>query len=275
MNKLLVRLKKYFFEYKIKNDKDLYQALTKAEKNNVISRQSLDTIESVIQIANMRVQDIMTPRSKIISINIDAKMPDILKIMSDSAHSRFPVFNADKVQGILLAKDVFNVFVYHHSTDNISEYLRPHITVPETKSLESLLTEFQANKNHMALVVDEYGLISGLLTIEDILEQIVGEIEDEHDFEEDNVIDYGKGRYLVRANTTIAEFNKFFSTDFSDTNATTIAGIILSVFEKMPKQLDEIELSGFNFKVLKSDSRRLYLLEVKNNNTTKKNNHEK
>lgn len=263
MGNLLNYIKNKFFATKILDIKDLYQYLKEAADNNIISRNSLDIIESVIQVSNMQVRDIMTPSSKMISLDVNKKMPAILKIMSDSAHSRFPVFNDDKIQGILLAKDLFNSYVYNpEATNNIVKYLRPHITVCESKSLESLLGEFQVNKNHMAMVVDEYGSISGLLTIEDVLEQIVGEIEDEHDFEEDNIIDYGQGRYLVRASTTIGEFNEFFKSNLSSENVNTIAGFVLSGFERMPLQLEEIELSNFHFKVVKCDSRKLRLLEI-------------
>ncbi len=257
------RLKTYFFKRFIQNTDDLYQVLTLAQHKNIISHHSWDIINSVVQIVNIQVRDVMTPRNKMISIDISMNMDEILKIMSDSAHSRFPVFNGDQIQGILLAKDVLNHFINHpEAMENIGDYLRPHITVPESKSLETLLKEFQSNKNHMALVVDEYKTLSGVLTIEDVIEQIVGEIEDEHDFEEDNIIDYGQGRHLVRASTTIEEFNKFFNSDFSTTTMNTISGIVLSGFERMPDQLETIELSNFVFKILKSDDRRLILLEV-------------
>ena len=274
VNTWLERLNYYFFKRSIQTTKDLYKILNLAEQKNIISRSSWDIINSVIQISNMRVRDVMTPRSKIISVDTKMTLPQILKVMSDSAHSRFPVFNGDQLQGILLAKDIFNHFVHNsESMTNISDYLRPHITVPESKSLESLLKEFQGNKNHMALVVDEYKVISGLLTIEDVIEQIVGEIEDEHDFEEDNIIDYGQGRYLVRAITTVGEFNEFFNSQFSNATMNTISGVVLSGFERMPNQLESIELSGLIFKVLKSDNRRLHLLEVsrvKKNSLNKK-----
>ncbi len=246
-----------------KNTKELLKYLSDAAANNVINNNSFTIIYSVIQNTNMKARDIMTPNNKMVSIDINADVKDILKIMSDSAHSRFPVFDDDKVKGILLAKDLFNSYVYNpDDKHNINDYLRPHLTVPESKTLELLLKEFQVNKNHMALVVDEYGAINGLLTIEDVLEQIVGEIEDEHDFEEDNIIDYGKGRYLVRASTTMNEFNKFFDVKLEN-NTHTIAGFVLSGFEKMPEQSEEIILSGFSFTVIKCDSRKIRLLEVK------------
>lgn len=247
----------------LQKPEDFAKAVSYAEQQHLISQDSYGLINSVIQIANMSVRDVMTPRNKVISINLDTPINQVLEIISNSAHSRFPVFSHDEFIGVLLAKDVLIHFIQNPKTKiNIRKYIRPPVVVPTSKSLELLLKEFQINKNHMFLVVDEYKNITGLLTIEDVLEQIVGEIEDEHDFEEDNIIDHSDGRYLVRANTPLDEFNAFFNTQFSNTNANTIAGIVLSGFEHMPKQLEKIELSGVGFKVLKSDHRRLQLLEV-------------
>lgn len=262
-HRLACSVRSRMFDRLIITKNDLYRALNRAKNRNIISNSSWDLINSVIQIANMQVRDVMTPTSKIVKIDINTPVPVVLAIMSDSAHSRFPVFDGDQLKGILLAKDLFTHFVLRpDSPINISEYLRPHITVSESKSLESLLKEFQSNKSHLALAIDEFSNISGLLTIEDVIEQIVGEIEDEHDIEEDNITDYGQGRFLVSASTQIEEFNTFFNTDFSTKNNKTIAGILLLKFEKMPKQLEVITLNDIEFKVLKSDDRRLYLLEV-------------
>jgi magnesium and cobalt transporter len=152
----------------------------------------------------------------------------------------------------------------HHQEDefNYREYLRDALSVPESKPLGSLLREFQQNKSHMAIVLDEYGEIAGLVTIEDVIEQIVGEIEDEHDKEEDNIIDYGDGRYLLQANTTLSEFNEFFDANIMSDDYDTVAGLVISGFSYLPEQLSEINLHGFQFKVLKTDNRRLILLEV-------------
>ncbi len=262
-NNIFIRLKRFFFELPVKTKRDLYHALNQAEKHNVINHYSLEMIESVIQIANMQVRDIMTPRSKMISIDFTMKLPEMLKIIVDSSYSRFPVFHNDQVRGILLVKDMLLHYIQRQNKEiNISDYLRPHITVPESKTLASLLREFQLSKNHIAIVMDEYSMISGLLTIEDILEQIVGEIEDEHDFEEDNIINHGDGRYLIRASMPVVEFNKFFNSTLDDQGVDTISGLILSGFGRMPEQLEAIVLGEFNFKILKSDSRRLHLVEV-------------
>lgn len=258
-----LRLKHKILKKIIHSKEDFNQVLAHAEQQGIISHNNYELINSVAQIANIQVRDVMTPRNKIISVDAQMSIEAILEIISDSAHSRFPVFKDDEFIGILLAKDILNHLIQNPKTSiNISEYLRQPVVVPTSKPLELLLKEFQVNKNHMVLVVDEYKNISGLLTIEDVIEQIVGEIEDEHDFEEDNIIDHGDGRYLVRASTPLDEFNTFFNSRFSSQNANTISGIVLSGFEYMPKQLDEIELGNFCFKVLKSSHRRLQLLEV-------------
>ena len=147
---------------------------------------------------------------------------------------------------------------------NYREYLRDALSVPESKPLGALLREFQQNKSHMAIVLDEYGEIAGLVTLEDVIEQIVGEIEDEHDKEEDNIIDYGDGRYLLQANTSLNEFNEFFESNIISDDYDTVAGLVISGFSYLPEQLSEISLHGFQFKVLKTDNRRLLLLEVQN-----------
>ncbi len=247
----------------INTQEDFNQILASATGQNIISQHSYALINSVIQIANMQVGDIITPRSKMVEIKLDMKVEEVLDVISNSAHSRFPVFDQDEFIGLLLAKDILHHFIQKPNiTINIKEYLRPPVLVPTSKPLESVLKDFQINKSHMVLAVDEYKNIVGLITIEDVIEQIVGEIEDEHDFEQDNIIDHGDGRYLVRANTPLDEFNAFFNTKFAITDANTISGVVLKGFEQMPKQLDTITLGGLHFKVLKSSQRRLQLLEV-------------
>jgi magnesium and cobalt transporter len=194
-----------------------------------------------------------------------ASAKDLLEIMVKSAHSRFPVLNAkeDKIQGIVLAKDLLGCLAGNQKKEfNYKEYLRPAVLVPESKTLGGLLRDFQQKHSHMAVVMDEYGEIAGLVTLEDVLEQIVGEIEDEHDFEEDNIIDFGEGRYLLKANTPLEEFNEFFEVALETNDVDTVAGFVVAGFTYLPEQMSEINLQGFNFKVLKTDSRRLHLLEV-------------
>ena len=210
----------------------------------------------------------MVPRSKMIMIDSEATTKNILQVMVASSHSRFPIHNEeqDSILGVVLAKDLLSHFAQNQEEEfNYREYLRDALSVPESKPLGALLREFQQNKSHMAIVLDEYGEIAGLVTLEDVIEQIVGEIEDEHDKEEDNIIDYGDGRYLLQANTTLTEFNEFFNASIASDDYDTVAGLVISGFSYLPEQMSEISLHGFQFKVLKTDNRRLHLLEVQHN----------
>jgi magnesium and cobalt transporter len=185
--------------------------------------------------------------------------------MIESAHSRFPIINNEqhKILGVILAKDLLGYFAVEKKSEfNYKQYLRDAILVPESKTLGALLRDFQQKKSHMAIVMDEYGEIAGLATLEDVLEQIVGEIEDEHDSEEDNIIDFSGGRYLLKGHTPIEEFNEFFNVKLQAEDVDTVAGLVVAGFTYLPEQLDEIDLQGFHFKVLKADSRRLRSLEV-------------
>ena len=198
-------------------------------------------------------------------ISSEASTSELLKVMVSSYHSRFPIHNIeqDSILGIVLAKDLLAHFAGDNKDEfNYREYLRVALSVPESKPLGVLLREFQQKKSHMAIVLDEYGEIAGLVTLEDVIEQIVGEIEDEHDKEEDNIIDYGDGRYLLQANTTLNEFNEFFEATIKSEDYDTVAGLVISGFSYLPEQMSEINLHDFQFKVLKTDSRRLHLLEV-------------
>ncbi len=199
-------------------------------------------------------------------ISSEASTSELLKVMVSSYHSRFPIHNIeqDSILGIVLAKDLLAHFAGDNKDEfNYREYLRVALSVPESKPLGALLREFQQKKSHMAIVLDEYGEIAGLVTLEDVIEQIVGEIEDEHDKEEDNIIDYGDGRYLLQANTTLSEFNEFFETTIKSEDYDTVAGLVIAGFSYLPEQMSKINLHDFQFKVLKTDSRRLHLLEVK------------
>jgi len=241
------------------------QALEEAEENLVIDPYSRSVIEGALQVESLKVRDVMVPRSKMTMINSESSTEDLLQIMVGSSHSRFPIHNAeqDSILGIVLAKDLLAHFAQDNKDEfNYREYLRDALSVPESKPLGVLLREFQQNKSHMAVVLDEYGEIAGLVTLEDVIEQIVGEIEDEHDKEEDNIIDYGDGRYLLQANTPLVEFNEFFESKIISDNYDTVAGLVISGFSYLPEQMSEISLHGFDFKVLKTDTRRLLLLEV-------------
>ncbi len=259
------RLFKIFFQQTLKPRAQLMQALQEAEDNLVIDPYSRSVIEGVMQVESLKVRDVMVPRSKMIMIDFESSTSELLQVMVSSYHSRFPIHNKeqDSILGIVLAKDLLSHFAQDDNDEfNYREYLRDALSVPESKPLGSLLREFQQNKSHMAIVVDEYGEIAGLVTLEDVIEQIVGEIEDEHDQEEDNIIDYGDGRYLLQANTPLIEFNEFFETSIKNEDYDTVAGLVISGFTYLPEQMSEITLHGFQFKVLKTDSRRIHLLEV-------------
>ncbi len=254
-----------FFPKTLKPRAQLMQALEEAEENLVIDPYSRSVIEGALQVESLKVRDVMVPRSKMIMIDSEATTKNLLQVMVASSHSRFPIHNEeqDSILGVVLAKDLLSHFAQTQEEEfNYREYLRDALSVPESKPLGSLLREFQQNKSHMAIVLDEYGEIAGLVTLEDVIEQIVGEIEDEHDKEEDNIIDYGDGRYLLQANTTLTEFNEFFNSSIASDDYDTVAGLVISGFSYLPEQMSEISLHGFQFKVLKTDNRRLHLLEV-------------
>jgi magnesium and cobalt transporter len=207
----------------------------------------------------------MIPRAQMDCVSIDDAPPDFLPLILDTKHSRFPVIgeSKDDVIGILLAKELLN---YYANPDGFSlrETLRPAVFVPESKRLNVLLREFRANRNHIAIVVDEYGGVSGLVTIEDVLEQIVGDIEDEYDFDEseDNVIPEAGGRFRVKAQTEIEDFNAQFGTSFEDEEFDTVGGLVLKAFGRLPKRGETTTLDGLRFRVLRADSRRVYTLQV-------------
>ncbi|MDP0596480.1 MAG: CBS domain-containing protein [SAR86 cluster bacterium] len=254
-----------FFPKTLKPRAQLMQALEKAEENLVIDPYSRSVIEGALQVESLKVRDVMVPRSKMIMIDSEETTKNLLQVMVASSHSRFPIHNEeqDSILGVVLAKDLLSHFAKKQEEEfNYREYLRDALSVPESKPLGALLREFQQNKSHMAIVLDEYGEIAGLVTLEDVIEQIVGEIEDEHDKEEDNIIDYGDGRYLLQANTTLTEFNEFFNSSIASDDYDTVAGLVISGFSYLPEQMSEISLHGFQFKVLKTDNRRLHLLEV-------------
>jgi len=244
---------------------ELLNELRQAQKNNIISTESLSMIEGVMQVDNLQVRDIMIPRANIHFLHLDDNYHDILKVVMQEGHSRYPVFDTDRddVEGILLAKDLLK-YVGCEDKFDIDDILRQPTFVPETQKLNTLLSQFRDSRNHMAIVVDEYSGTSGLVTIEDVLEQIVGDIDDEHDDVDDkqNILDQGEGRYTVKANTEIEEFNEFFHSDMQVEKFDTVGGLVTQKAGKIPQQGDEIKLMPFNFVVLRSDSRKIQLLEV-------------
>jgi len=249
-----------------KNKDELVEVLLDAQDRELINPETKQMIEGVLDVSEMRVRDIMIPRSQMVTIDRNQNLDEFLPIILESGHSRFPVVNEDidHVDGILLAKDLL-AFGFNQQTDELSlqSIIRPAIIVPESKKVEPLLKEFRSNRYHMALVVDEYGGVSGVITIEDILEQIVGEIEDETDDDIEEDIKHLAGTvYLVRALTELEDFNEFFNSEFDETDADTIGGIVLHQFNHMPQKGELITLGDFEFKVLAADNRRMQTLQV-------------
>jgi magnesium and cobalt transporter len=242
----------------------LISLLRDSEQRNLFDSDALGMIEGVLQVSEMQARDIMIPRSQMVILERDSDIKDILPIVVESNHSRFPVIgeSLDEVIGILLAKDLLPYFVAgNKSKFYLRDIIRPAIVIPESKRLNILLNEFRSSRNHMAIVVDEYGGVSGLVTIEDVLEQIVGEIEDEHDIDEDAFIkDHGDQNYTVKALTPIDDFNEYFTCNFTSDEYDTIAGLLLNRMGHLPKRGEVIEFDGFHFKILRADNRRIHLL---------------
>ena len=255
------------FSSEPQNKNDLVDVLADAQNRELINPETKLMIEGVLSVSEMRVRDIMIPRSQMITIDRNQNLDEFLPIILESGHSRFPVVNEDidHVDGILLAKDLLSFGFSDKTNDEfiLSDFIRPAIIVPESKKVEPLLKEFRSNRYHMALVADEYGGISGVVTIEDILEQIVGEIEDEtdDDIEEDIKVLAGNV-YLVRALTTLADFNEYFNSQFDEKAADTIAGIILQKINHMPQKDEKVTIGHFDFKVVAADTRCMQMLQV-------------
>jgi magnesium and cobalt transporter len=222
-------------------------------------------IEGVLQVSEMQARDIMVPRSQMDVIDVTESPDRFIPLVIQTGHSRFPVFgeNKDDVIGILLAKDLLRFYAGEEEF-NVRDMLRPAVFIPESKRLNVLLKEFRKNRNHMAIVVDEYGGAAGLVTIEDVIEQIVGDIEDEYDFEdvEDNIVPEKGGQFRVKALTEVADFNAAFGTDYSDEEFDTVGGLVTSRFGHVPKRGEQVSFDNLTFKVLRADSRRLHLLQV-------------
>ncbi len=254
------------FAHEPKNRKELLEVLREANQNKLLDSEALAIVEGAIQVADQQVRDIMVPRSQMMSIKANQSPREFLPAIIEAAHSRYPVVgeSLDDVIGILLAKDLLPLILSGEQPNfDIKSLLRPATFVPESKRLNVLLREFRANHNHMAVVIDEYGGVAGLVTIEDVLEQIVGDIEDEHDVEEDSFIKpLPSGDFLIKALTPIENFNEAFDTTFSDDEFDTVGGLVVSNFGHMPKRNEVTEIDGFRFRVLNADSRRIHLLRV-------------
>ena len=254
---------------------DLIALLHLGLERNLLDADALTMMEGVLGVADMQVRDVMVPRAQMDVIDISEEPEQFIPLVIKTAHSRFPVVddNRDNVIGILLAKDLLRF--YAGEEFNVRDMLRPAIFVPESKRLNVLLREFRANRNHIAIVVDEYGGVAGLVTIEDVLEQIVGEIEDEYDFDEteDNIVPDRLGKFRVKAATELEDFNKALGSDFSSEDFDTVGGLLVSHFGRLPKRGERISFDGLTFQVLRADSRRLHSvlvdrLTVANENTS-------
>lgn len=246
--------------------RDITELLREAEQRDVIDTDSLSIIEGAMQVTHMQVREVMIPRSQMITVKAELEPADYIQEIISSAHSRFPVIGetVDEVKGILLAKDLLPLALKGElKKGTVNDLLRPVAVVPESKRLNQLLKEFKQNRNHMAIVVDEYGGVAGLVTIEDVLEQIVGEIEDEHDVDDEAMIKaLSDGEFTVKALTDIDEFNEFFGTDIPDNEFDTIGGIALKHFGRLPERDDQTEFHGFKVTVLNADNRTIRLLKL-------------
>jgi len=251
------------------NQEQLLELLKNLQTAELFSADELTMIEGVLQVDDMQVRDIMIPRGQMVVLDRDDSLEEIIAKITESGHSRFPVIDDDKddVIGILLAKDLLAVSYQHNQNFEINEYVRPASFIPESKRLNVLLKEFRQNRSHMAMIVDEYGGVSGLITIEDVLEQIVGKIDDEHD-EEDDEVDiqpHGVNRYSVRALTPLQDFNEYFNTEFEIEDVETIGGYLLRQIGYLPDRGESITLDDLTFKVMSADSRQVHMYQVIDN----------
>ena len=263
----LTKKLKSFFQRKDNDIESFFNLVNAEEWSEFIGQDEIRMIRGVFEVSELQVRDIMIPRSSMISLDADASITDLLNQIGNSGHSRFPVIgeNKDEVVGILLAKDLLKFSNQDNNNDfEIKDFLRPPTFIPESKRLKILLNEFRKSRNHMAIVVDEYGRIAGLLTIEDVLEQIVGDIEDEFDAEDLPMIrEKGKGGYEVDALIRIEDFNEFFETQYLDEDFDTLGGMITHKLGKFPQTGESLSIHPLIFKILRSDSRRLQLIEVR------------
>ena len=246
------------------NREGLIEILRNAENRNLLDADALLMIEGALHVSETHVRDIMVPRVQMIIIDNNAKPEEILKSVVESGHSRFPVIGDtnDEIEGILLAKDLLNYYADPDKNFDIKDMMRPTVFIPESKRLNVLLREFRMSRNHMAIVVDEYNGVAGLVTIEDVIEEIIGEIEDEHDHEDNeiNINTHDNNRYTVKALTPISEFNEFFNTEIYDNEYDTVGGFVINTFGYLPKRGEIIDFERFNIKILRADKRRVHLI---------------
>ena len=253
----------------------LVEILRDAERRDVLGPDALSMIEGALAVGDMRVRDIMVPRAQMVVIEAGKPPEEFVGAVVGSGHSRFPVIgdNRDEVEGILLAKDLLAYFARNGGRNgglrggdrfDLGDAMRPAVHIPESKRLNVLLREFRTSRNHMAIVVDEYGGVSGLVTIEDVLEQIVGEIDDEHDTDDEGLISaHRDGEFTVKARTPVEDFNEYFGSTFDDEEFDTVGGLVVRAFAHLPSRLEQVTLDGFRFTVVRADKRRIHLLRVR------------
>ncbi len=244
---------------------ELESILQEAHANQLLNDEAFEIMQGALEVSEGRVEDIMVPRSQMVVVNLNDPLEEFLPKVIESAHSRFPVIgeDLDDIRGILLAKDLLPLLLKDKSEFNLEDVLRVANVIPESKRLNTLLKEFREQRYHMAIVIDEYGNTAGIVTIEDVLEEIVGEIEDETDQDDaGNIRKLTSRQFLIQALTPIEDFNEHFGTDFSDEEFDTIGGILLQSFGHLPKRNEVTEISGMHFTVLKSDGRKMQLLRL-------------
>jgi magnesium and cobalt transporter len=258
------RLSKLFLEPQ--DQEQLVDLIRSASERHILDAEALAIVEGALSVAQMQARDIMIPRSQVVMVSRDAPVKDILKLITETAHSRFPVIDDDRddVIGILLAKDVLSMVVSAGKFDfDLRELLRPAVFIPESKRLNVLLSEFRGRRNHMAIVVDEYGGVAGMVTIENVLEQIVGEIEDEHDIDNDvPILKRNETTYAIKALAELDEFNERFGTQWSDEDFDTVGGYVVNQFGHLPERGEKVTIGQFEFVVIRADNRRVHLLEM-------------
>ncbi len=255
----------HFLSGEPQDQQDLLEILNEAHGKKLLDAESLSMIQGILKFSEMRVRDVMVPRVQMNVISKDAKLETIFPLVLELGHSRFPVIEDDrsKVVGVLLAKDLL-AYALENKKQTVVDLMRPVSVVPESKRLNVLLKEFRTERNHMAIVIDEYGMTAGLVTIEDVLEEIVGEIEDEHDAQEEEYIEkHSDKKFSLKALTPIDEFNEYFSANLQDDEHETIGGFVVHQLGHMPKKGEKLEHGRFRFEVVHADDRRVYLLKLK------------